>query len=49
MASAELKELKIQLQELLNKDFIRPSHSPYGAPVLFVRKKDGSIRVSVDY
>ncbi|KAM6550987.1 hypothetical protein CsatB_000795 [Cannabis sativa] len=41
MAPAELKELKIQLQELLNLGFIRPSYSPWGAPVLFVKKKDG--------
>ena len=38
-----------QLQDLLAKGFIRPSTSPYGAPVLFVRKKDGSIRMCVDY
>ena len=40
MAPIELKELKNQLQELLNKGFIRPSVSPWGAPVLFVKKKD---------
>ena len=40
MAPAELKELKEQLQELVDKGFIRPSTSPWGAPVLFVRKKD---------
>ena len=39
MAPTELKELKIQLQELLDKGFIRPSFSPWGAPVLFVKKK----------
>ncbi|KAL4037085.1 hypothetical protein IC575_000668 [Cucumis melo] len=44
MAPAELKELKVQLQELLDKGFIRPSVSPWGAPVLFVKKKDGSMR-----
>ncbi|XP_029151508.1 uncharacterized protein [Arachis hypogaea] len=49
MALAELRELKIQLQELLDKGFIRPSTSPWGAPVLFVKKKDGSIRLCVDY
>ena len=43
MAPAELKELKDQLQELLNKGFIRHSISPWGAPVLFVKKKDGSM------
>ncbi|EOX93975.1 Gag protease polyprotein [Theobroma cacao] len=41
MAPAELKELKVQLQELVDKGFIRPSISPWGAPVLFVKKKDG--------
>ncbi|KAL0562094.1 hypothetical protein IC582_002544 [Cucumis melo] len=49
MAPAELKELKIQLQELLDKGFIRPSVSPWGAPVLFVKKKDGSMRLCIDY
>ncbi|KAL5815789.1 hypothetical protein ACOSQ3_024167 [Xanthoceras sorbifolium] len=49
MAPAELKELKIQLQELLEKGFIRPSVSPWGAPVLFVKKKDGSLRLCIDY
>ena len=49
MAPAELKELKVQLQELLDKGFVRPSHSPWGAPVLFVRKKDGSLRLCIDY
>ena len=42
MAPTELRELKTQLQELLGKVFIRPSASPWGAPVLFVKKKDGS-------
>ena len=45
----ELKELKIQLQELLDKGFIRPSISPWGAPVLFVKKNDGSMRLCIDY
>uniref|UniRef100_A0A2N9GS05 RNA-directed DNA polymerase n=1 Tax=Fagus sylvatica TaxID=28930 RepID=A0A2N9GS05_FAGSY len=49
MAPAELKELKEQLQELLDKGFIRPSVSPWGAPVLFVKKKDGSMRLCIDY
>ncbi|KAL0534051.1 hypothetical protein IC582_028328 [Cucumis melo] len=49
MAPAELKELKVQLQELLDKGFIRPSVSPRGAPVLFVKKKDGSMRLCIDY
>ena len=49
MAPTELKELKVQLQELLDKGFIRPSFSPWGAPVLFVKKKDGSMRLCIDY
>ncbi|KAL5541801.1 hypothetical protein UlMin_009511 [Ulmus minor] len=47
MAPAELKELQIQLQELLDRGFIRPSHSPWGAPVLFVKKKDGTLRIGL--
>ena len=49
MAPAELKELKAQLEELLNKGFIRPSTSPWGAPILFEKKKDGSLRLCIDY
>ena len=49
MALAELKELKAQLEELLSKGFIRPSTSSWGAPVLFVKKKDGSLRLCIDY
>lgn len=49
MAPAELKELKEQLQELLDKKQIRPIVSPWGAPVLFVKKKDGSMRLCIDY
>ena len=49
MAPAELRELKEQLQDLLDKKFIRPSVSPWGAPVLFVKKKDGSLRLCIDY
>lgn len=49
MAPAELRELKIQLQDLVDKGFIRPSTSPWGAPVLFVKKKDGSLRLCIDY
>ena len=49
MAPAELRELKIQLQELLDQGFIQPSISPWGAPVLFVRKKDGTLRLCIDY
>nr|GFA26612.1 putative reverse transcriptase domain-containing protein [Tanacetum cinerariifolium] len=46
---SEMKELSVQLQELLQKGFIRPSSSPWGAPVLFVKKKDGSFRMCVVY
>ena len=49
LAPLELKELKLQLQELLEKGFIRPSVSPWGAPVLFVKKKDGTLRLCIDY
>ena len=49
MAPAKLKELNEQLKELLDKGFIRPSSSPWGAPVLFVKKKDGSLRLCIDY
>ncbi|KAH9722450.1 Endonuclease [Citrus sinensis] len=49
MAPIELKELKVQLQELLDKGFIRPSVLPWGAPVLFAKKKDGSMRLCIDY
>ncbi len=49
MAPAELKELKVQLQELLDKGFICPSVSPWGALVLFVKKKDGTLRLCINY
>jgi hypothetical protein len=49
MALSELKELKKQLQKLLDKGFIHPSISPWKAPVLFVKKKDGSMRMCIDY
>ncbi|GJX72925.1 putative reverse transcriptase domain-containing protein [Tanacetum coccineum] len=49
LAPTEMKELSKQLQELLEKGFIRPSSSPWGAPVLFVKKKDGSFRMCIDY
>jgi hypothetical protein len=48
MPSPELVELKKQLDELLQKGYIRPSVSPWGSPVLFVKKKDGSLRMCVD-
>ncbi|KAA3487868.1 Transposon Ty3-G Gag-Pol polyprotein [Gossypium australe] len=49
MAPTELKELKAQLQELTDKGFARLSHSPWGAPVLFVKKKDGFMKLCIDY
>ncbi|GJT23519.1 putative reverse transcriptase domain-containing protein [Tanacetum coccineum] len=49
LAPSEMKELSEQLKELSNKGFIRPSSSPWGAPVLFVKKKDGSFRMCIDY
>ncbi|GKC38920.1 putative reverse transcriptase domain-containing protein, partial [Tanacetum coccineum] len=49
LAPSEMKELVEQLQELSDKGFIRPSSSPWGAPVLFVKKKDGSFRMCIDY
>nr|GEW32416.1 putative reverse transcriptase domain-containing protein [Tanacetum cinerariifolium] len=49
LAPSEMKELAKQLQELSDKGFIRPSSSPWGAPVLFAKKKDGSFRMCIDY
>ncbi|GKE47691.1 putative reverse transcriptase domain-containing protein, partial [Tanacetum coccineum] len=49
LAPSEMRELSIQLKELLEKGFIHPSSSPWGAPVLFVKKKDGSFRMCIDY
>nr|XP_043633041.1 uncharacterized protein LOC122604182 [Erigeron canadensis] len=49
LAPTEMKELMSQLQELLDKGFIQPSSSPWGAPFLFVKKKDGSMRICIDY
>ena len=49
LSQKELEELKSQLDELLAKGYIRQSKSPYGAPVLFVDKKDGKLRLCVDY
>ncbi|GJW54107.1 putative reverse transcriptase domain-containing protein [Tanacetum coccineum] len=49
LAPSEMKELSEQLQELSDKGFIRPSSSPWGAPILFVKKKDGSFRMCIDY
>ncbi|GJQ89072.1 putative reverse transcriptase domain-containing protein [Tanacetum coccineum] len=49
LAPSKMQELSEQLQELQDKGFIRPSHSPWGTPVLFVKKKDGSMRMCIDY
>ena len=49
IAPVELEELRVQLQELLDKGFIRPSTSPWGAPVLFAKKKDKTLRLCIDY
>ena len=49
MSQSELQEVKRQLEELISKGFIQPSTSPYGAPILFVKKKDGTLRMCVDY
>ncbi|GKE81037.1 putative reverse transcriptase domain-containing protein [Tanacetum coccineum] len=49
LAPSKMKELSEQLQEISDKGFIRPSSSPWGAPVLFVKKKDGSFRMCIDY
>ena len=49
MSPPELMELKMQLQELLDKGYIRPSVSPSRAPVLFLKKKDGTFRMCIDY
>ena len=49
MSLIELVELKKQLEDLLDKQFVRPSVSPWGAPVLLEKKKDGNMRLCVDY
>jgi hypothetical protein len=49
MSTLELKELQMQLEELLKKGYIRPSVSPWGAPVFFVKKKDGTLRLCIDF
>jgi hypothetical protein len=49
MSTPNLVELKMQLKEMMDKCYIRPSVSPWGAPVLFVRKKDGNLRLCIDY
>ena len=49
MSTLEMLELKMRLQELLENKYIQPSVSPWGAPVLFVKKKDGTLRLCIDY
>ena len=49
MSIPKMLELKMQLQELLEKKYIRLSVSPWGAPVLFVKKKDGTLKLCIDY
>ena len=49
MAPVELQELKVPIQDLLNKGFIRPSTLPWGASVLFAKKKDKTLRLCIDY
>ena len=49
MSTPEMLELKMQLQELLEKKYISPSVSPWGAPIMFVKKKDGTLRLCIDY
>ena len=49
MTPVELQELRVQLQKLLDKGFIRPSTSPWCAPVLFAKKKDKTLRLCIDY
>jgi len=49
MSTPELIELKLQLKEILDKGCIRPSVSPWGAPILFVKKKDDTLRLCIDY
>ncbi|GJP60722.1 hypothetical protein CLOP_g17948 [Closterium sp. NIES-67] len=49
MSAAKLQEVQKQLEELLEKGFIRVSTSPYAAPILFVKKKDDSMRMCIDY
>ena len=49
MSAPELVELKLQLQDLIDKGYIQPSVSPWGAPIFFVNKKDGTMRMCIDY
>jgi hypothetical protein len=49
MSTPELVELKLQLKEMMDKGYILPNVSPWGAPVLFVKKKDGTLRLCIDF
>jgi hypothetical protein len=49
MSTPELKELKIQFEELLKKGYIRPSVSPWGAPILFIKNKDGTLSLCINF
>jgi len=49
MNTMEMQELKLQLQDLLEKGLIKPSVSPWGAPIFFFKKKDGTLRLCIDY
>jgi hypothetical protein len=49
MSTPKLKELQMQLEELLNKGYVCPSVSPWGSPVLFVKKNDGTLRIFIDF
>jgi hypothetical protein len=49
MGTPKLKELQMQLEELFKKGYIHPSVSPWGAPVLFLKKKDGTLRLCIDF
>jgi hypothetical protein len=48
MSTPELVELKLQLKEMMDKDYIHPSVSPWGAPFLFMKKKDGTLRLCIE-
>ena len=49
MTAPELVELKLQLQELIEKVYIQPIVSPWGAPILFIKKKEGTMQMCIDY
>lgn len=49
MSPLDMEEARIQIEDLLKRGYIRPSKSPYGAPILFARKKNGKLHMCVDY